>query len=244
LTEVGREVYERATGILAAVDDTERVAQRLTEAPAGQLRLTCGAEFGMLRVNGWLNSYLARYPQVRAEVEYTGRLVDLVHDGYDLAIRLGELQDSRLSARKLTELHYGLYASPGYLEAMGEPTHPKELGARHSLLQFTGGAHRSGWHFQRDKEDLRINAQARLKVNNSFGARDAAIQGLGIAKLPELVAARALGAGLLKKIFSDWVVPPVPVHAVFASNRYLAPKVRAFIDHVLELAPVEPPPTC
>ena len=230
LTEVGREVFERAVGILAAVEDTERLAQQLQAEPRGTLRLTCGVEFGVLAVDRWIDAYLERHPLVAVEADYTGRLVDLVHEGFDLAVRLGELADSRLAARRLGELAYGLYASPAYLARRGTPAHADELAA-HTLLVFTGGAHRGTWRLERDGQTVRVDGSgARLRVNNGFAVRDAALAGLGIALLAHPLAQPEVARGTLQPVLAEWSAPQVPVHAVFASSRYLSPKVRAFVD--------------
>lgn len=244
LTEVGREVFERAIGILTAVEDTQRMAAQQHAEPTGTLKLTCGAEFGMLRVNGWVSSYLHRYPQVHATVEYTGRLVDMVHEGFDLAVRVGELQDSRLSARKLCELSYGLFASPAYLRQRGKPRHPDELAQKHELLSFTAGSQRSGWVLTKGAEECKIASLGRLRVNNTFAIRDAAVEGLGIARLPLIVAEAPAQAGQLVRVLDGWRDKTMPVHAVFPSSRYLSPKVRTFIDHALKAIEREPPPQC
>lgn len=232
LTEVGREIFERAVGILGAVDDAERVAQRMLAEPRGVLKLTCGVEFGMIAVSRWIDAYLQRYPQVSVEADFTGRVVDIVHEGFDLAIRVGELPDSRLAARRIGELHYGLFASPDYLARRGIPGSPEEL-PQHDLLVFTAGSHRVGWRLVRESESRRIEAPARLRINNSFAVRDAAIRGLGIAQLPVVVANVAISSRELTRVLPEWLPPAVPVHALFPSNRYLTPKVRAFIDHAV-----------
>jgi len=229
LTEVGREVFERALGILGAVEDTERAAQQMQAEPRGTLKLTCGAEFGTVAVNGWIGLYLARHPQVRVEADYTGRVLDLVHEGFDLAIRVGELPDSRLAARRLGALSYGLFASPAYLAAHPAPAAPEAL-REHALLFFSAGAHRAGWRLQRGKDECRIDGPARMRVNNSIAVRDAALAGLGIGQLPNRLAQPELEAGRLQRVLADWQLPGYPVHAVFASNRFLSAKVRAFVE--------------
>jgi DNA-binding transcriptional LysR family regulator len=241
LTEVGREVYERAVGILGAVDDTMRVAQRAQGQPRGQLRLTCGVEFGLLAVGGWIDEYLARHAEVSVEAEYTSRVLDLVHEGFDLAIRIGEVQESRLVARRLGQLEYGLFAAPGYLQHNGLPAEPAEL-REHALIMFSPGGRRTAWELSlgpmhQARELQRISGQARLRVNNSFAVRDAVLRGLGIGQLPLLVAAQPGIGERLVRVLPDWSGPPVPVHAVYPSNRYLSPKVRAFIDLALERLP-------
>lgn len=229
LTEAGREIFERAVGILGAVEDVERVAQRIHAEPRGVLKLTCGVEFGMIAVSGWIDAYLRRHPQVSVEADFTGRLVDIVHEGFDLAIRVGELPDSRLAARCIGELQYGLFASPQYLARRGVPGTPEDL-AQHELLVFTAGSHRSGWRLSRGADHRRVDAPARLRVNNSFSIRDAARDGVGVAQLPLLVASEGLDTGALVRVLPEWSPPAVPVHALFPSGRYLTPKVRTFID--------------
>jgi DNA-binding transcriptional LysR family regulator len=233
LTEIGREIFERAVGILGAVDETERVAQKMLSEPRGTLRLTCGVEFGMIAVGRWVTEYLQRHPQVRVESDFTGRLVDIVHEGFDLAIRIGSLVDSSLAARRLGELRYGVFASPGYLARRGVPASPEEL-SRHELLRFTGGSHRQGWAVARGESVFRIEGAGRLHANNSFVVRDAAVQGLGIAQLPLAIVAEAVAGGGLVRVLPDWNPPVVPVHAVFPGTRYLTPKVRSFIDHAAD----------
>jgi LysR family transcriptional regulator, regulator for bpeEF and oprC len=239
VTELGREVVERALGILSAVDDTARLAQSAKGEPQGVLRLTCGVEFGMLAVGRWVDDYLARYPSVAADVEYASRVIDLVHEGFDLAVRVGPVQESRLVARQLGHLEYGLFACPHYLERCGRPDHLDAL-STHSLVMFSGGSHRKGWSLvDASGQTRRIDGPARLRVNNSFGVRDAVLRSIGIGLLPLLVAADGVAQGRLQPLLPDWRPAPVPVSAVYPSNRYLSPKVRAFVDMALERFPVD-----
>jgi len=229
LTEIGREFYERAVGILASVDDAQRAVQNAQAEPRGTLKLTCGAEFGMIAVSGWIAAYLQRHPDVRVDADFTSRVVDIVHEGFDLAIRVGPLPNSTLAARKLGELSYGLFASPHYLSARAAPMHPGELRA-HDILAFAGGSHQASWSLEQAGHSVRIELQPRLKANNVFSVRDATVAGLGIAQLPWVVAAPVVASGQLQPVLPAWSLARVPVHAVFASARYLTPKVRAFID--------------
>jgi LysR family transcriptional regulator for bpeEF and oprC len=233
LTEVGREFFERAVGILAATEDARRVVQKALGEPRGTLRLTCGVEFGLLAVNGWVSQYLKRHSLVRADVELTGRLVDLVHEGFDLAVRVGPLADSTLAARKLGELRYGLFAAPGYLERRAPPAMPDDL-RQHDLILFSGARSRQAWLLSRDGITQPVDVSPRLRANNSFAVRDATRDGLGIAQLPLLLAQPDVNSSRLVPVLSGWSLPQVPVHAVFASSRYLTPKVRAFIDLAAE----------
>lgn len=159
LTEIGRDFFERAMGILGAVEDAERAVQNAQGEPRGVLKLTCGVEFGMIAVSGWIATCLERHPEVRVDADFTSRVVDIVHEGFDLAIRVGPLADSALVARRLGDLHYGLYASGNYLDRRGTPVRPEDLVA-HDTLAFAGGSHQSTWALSADEITERITAAA------------------------------------------------------------------------------------
>lgn len=233
LTEIGREVLARAQGILGALEDTRQFAQRQQAAPRGRLRLTCGSEFGQLVVSGWIAAYLQAHPGTEVEAHFTGRVVDLVHEGYDLAIRLGALPDSRLAARPLGELAYGLYAAPSLLAGRALPAHPSALEGWPLLWFNAGSTRRAPWTLTRGTETVPLAGAPRLLADHSAAVCDAAVAGLGLARLPCRIAAPALREGRLLRLCPDWSLPSVPVHAVFASSRYLVPKVRAFVDLAL-----------
>jgi len=229
LTEAGREFFERAHAILASVDDARVAMQRTRGEPHGTLRLTCGVEFGMVAVSAWIADYLAAHPQMQVEADYSNRVVDIVHEGFDVAVRVGPLSDSSLAARRLGQIDYGLYASPAYVRSYGRPDDPTDLGT-HPLVAYSGAAPQGQWQLTRGTDTLRLKLQPRLRVNTSLAAREAVLRGLGIGLLPRRVAERAGEEGRLLRVLPDWAAPEVPVHAVFASARYLSPKVRAFID--------------
>ena len=179
VTETGQAVVERAIGILAAVEDTSRLVQQAQGEPRGLLRMTCGVEFGMLAVSAWVDEFLSRHAGVSADVEYTSRVLDLVHEGFDLSIRVGELPDSRLVARSLGQLDYALFACPRYLAQRGVPSSPEAL-REHALVMFSGGTQRRGWRLlpedAAEAQAVRIDGPARLRVNNSFAVRDALLK--------------------------------------------------------------------
>lgn len=242
VTELGREVYERAVGILSAVDDTVGLVAQSRAEPRGQLRLTCGAEFGLLAVGRWIEAFVAAHPDVTVEAEYTSRVLDVVHEGFDLAIRIGPVPESRLVARPLGQLEYGLFACPRYLARRGEPRHPDAL-REHGLVMFTGGAIRRGWVMTPPAGSpggaVTIDGPARIRVNNAQAVRDALLGGLGIGMLPLLVAHAPLAEGRLVPVLPEWSFEPVTVHAVYPSNRFLSPKVRAFVDLAAQAFPTD-----
>ena len=228
ITEIGREFYERACSILAAIEETEASIAHAHGEPRGLLRVTAGSEFGLMCVNHWIAEYLKRYPYVRVEADFSNRIVDVIHEGIDVAIRIGALPDSELSARPLGEIRYGLYASPAYIHARGEPDSPRTL-SEHQLIMFSPKG-KPVWHLVRGQQREEIAGEALCIINNNLAARGLAVEGLGITLLPHFQAAPLVSQGQLIQIMKDWERVPVPVSAVFTSSRYMTPKVRAFVD--------------
>jgi LysR family transcriptional regulator, regulator for bpeEF and oprC len=228
VTEVGRDYFERASSILAAAEAAESaIAQRIQE-PKGRLKITAGAEFGTTRVDGWIAAFMRRWPKVTVEVEYTNRLIDIIHEGVDVAIRIGPLQDSELSARRLGELSYGLYASPEYLGS-APPIRTIDDLKKHDLIMHAPRG-RPVWILVNGESTEKVLQAPRSIVNNTMAARNLALSGLGIVQLPRYMAEQHVADGSLVRILPDWARIPVPVHAVFASTRYMDPKVRGFVD--------------
>lgn len=238
LTEAGKAVYERAVGVLEAVADTVRVTQQIHEEPRGMLRVACAVEFGMAAVTPWVESYLARHPRVTAQLEYASRELDVVHEGFDLAIRGGPLPPSRLVARLLGHLRYSLFASPDYVDQRGPPSQPSDL-LEHELVVLSGDGIAPTWTLQRGRrcEQIKATAAARLRVNAGAGVHSALLRGLGIGLLPDVFAAQAVRQRQLVNVMPLWRGVALPVYAVYPSNRYLTPKVRAFVDLAVEQFP-------
>ena len=228
ITEIGRDLYERACGILAALEETEVSIARAQGEPRGLLRITAGSEFGMMRVNHWIAEYLKRYSQVRVEADFSNRIVDVIHEGIDVAIRVGALPDSEFSVRPLGEIRYGLYASPAYIHAQGEPNSVTAL-SKHQLIMFSPRG-RPVWPLINGQRREAITGEALCIINNNLAARDLASDGLGIALLPHFQAQPLVSQGRLTWILQEWERVPAPVSALFTSSRYMTPKVRAFVD--------------
>lgn len=228
VTEVGREFFERSVSVLTAVEETEAAIANQLGEPSGTLKLTTGPEFGTLVVDPWITAYLTRYPNVRVETEYTNRVTDIIHEGFDVAIRVGPLGDSDLSARKLMDVTYGLYAAPAYLTGTPGLAEPDDLKA-HDLIKFAPRG-RAVLKLVKGRDSASISQTARCSVNNNLSGLAMAKASLGVALLPDFMAKDAVETGHLKRVLSDWARIPVPVHAVFTSTRYMAPKVRTFVD--------------
>lgn len=227
MTEEGKELFERATGILAAIEETQASISRNQSEPSGHLRITAGSEFGTIRVNHWVSKYLQLYGGVNVETEFTNRLVDIIHEGFDVAIRVGTLPDSELSARKLGEIHYGIYASSKYLKEYGKPETPHDLND-HVLIMFSNN--KSHWRLANKTSTVDVAAKPKIVTNNNIAAAQLAADGIGITLVPKLVAEEPNFSGRLVRVLPDWYQIPIPVHALFTSSRYMTPKVRAFID--------------
>lgn len=224
-TDAGQELASRARAILDALVEAEEALKGRADRPLGRLRITCGYEFGLLAVNGWVRAFLERWPEVSVEVDFTNRVADIVHEGFDLAIRVGRLPDRDLVARKLGEVSYGFYAAPSYLDRHGVPEHPADLSAV-GFIGFTG----SPVEVACGAETSPLPSGPRYLANTNMAVRDMAVAGLGVALLPCFQAAPFVTARQLAPILTGWSRPPVVVHAVLASRKLVSPTIRAFID--------------
>lgn len=207
--------------------EAEEALKGRADQSRGRLRITCGYEFGLLAVNGWVRAFLERWPEVWVEVDFTNRIADIVHEGLDLAIRVGKLPDSDLVARKLGEVSYGFYSAPSYLDRHGAPDHPANLNAD-GFIGFTG----SPAEVARAAETCALPSGPRYLANTNMAVRDMAVGGLGIALLPRFQAAPFVAAGQLAPVLPGWSRPRVEVYAVMPSIRLMSATVRAFINLV------------
>lgn len=235
LTEAG-EIYLRyARSIVADLEAARLAVSQLTDAPTGSLHITSEADFALAHVAPHLPDFLARYPYVQVRISMSAGLVDLVDSGIDLAIRIGHLEDSSLVARKIATSRSLVCASPGYLRQYGTPTHPGALES-HSCLSFRTGPGKNHWSFELPHGALDVLISGRLNVNSLVFLRNAALDGLGITMIPSWMVRDDMQKGRLVALLEDFPLLPssTPIHAVFAHNRHLAPKVRAFVDFLAE----------
>jgi DNA-binding transcriptional LysR family regulator len=191
--------------------------------------------FGRLHVSPVMSAYLKRYPEVSGELRLEDRLVSLVEDGIDLAVRIGELADSSLVARHVGEMRRIVVASPAYLKARGEPRRPTDI-ASHDTIQFGSTAGLSDWRFRDGGKEVRISYAPRLLTNSSDAAIHHAKAGGGLTRVLAYQAAGSLKAGRLKIVLEKFELPVSPIHIVYPTSRLLSAKVRTFIDLVVETA--------
>lgn len=230
LTEVGARYHEHARRVLAELDQASATVARFRAEPQGWLRISASVVLGQALLPRLLAEFTARHPRVQLFVDLTNRRVDLLEEGFDLAIRSGTLPDSSLVARTLGRAAARLYAAPAYLRRSGRPRRPEDL-AGHVLLENAPAAPTDRWLLSHDDgAEAVVAAQFRLVGNDPIVLREVAVLGEGIVSLPEFVAAPALADRRLVPVLAPWATRRVDVHAIFPSHKSLSPAVRAFVD--------------
>jgi len=235
LTDVGARYLERARRILGDVEEAESAVEGEQTRPGGRLVVSAPVGFGRLHVSPVMSAYLMRYPEVSGELRLSDRIVNLVEDGVDLAVRIGHLADSSLVARHVGEMRRIVVASSGYLRARGEPTTPAAI-ASHDTVHFGGSGASPDWRFVEQGEDIRIACTPRFLTNSADAAIQYAEQGGGLTRVLAYQAAESLRAGRLKIVLAEFEQPLLPIHIVYPTSRLLSAKVRSFIDIVAELS--------
>lgn len=233
VTDTGRTFYERCVQILADLDEAEREAAREAAEPRGTIRLTTSVNFGTHQVTPAIASFLARHSQVKFDVSLSDRIVDIVEEGFDLAIRIGGTGGQNLVARKLGEARLVTCASPDYIARHGAPATPEDL-ARHNCLTYEY-ALRDAWTF-RDAagRERSVRVAGSLNSNNGDLNAAAAVQGVGIALEPDFIVGSELRSGKLVPVLESFEAPASPIYAVYPSRRFLPAKVRVFVDFLIE----------
>lgn len=232
LTDAGEAFLAKVTPALATIADAGRTVLDARGEPRGLLRVTANALMAE-RVSGILFDLLNRHPQIRLELDFSDRRVDLVAEGYDIAIRPGTLEDSSLIARSLGHGVGGYFASPAYLKRRGRPKLPRELG-EHDCLVFSGSSRAERWQFRRNNRTEEISVKKRIVANSLSVMRLAALAGHGIAWIPGGYASAEVARGKLVPVLEEFWPPPVPVQLLYPTSRHLAPQVRAAVELLLE----------
>ena len=227
LTDAGRQYLERCRTILAQVQEAEAALHSRRAAPHGRLAVTASVLFGQRYVAPLINEFVRRYPEVSAELLFVDRVVNLIEEGIDAAVRIGRLPDSSLSAIPLGKVRQVVCASPAYLRAHGVPQRPDELPA-YRCVRFTGVAPHSEWTFRSRPRKVPITSV--VTCNQVDAALEACIDGLGLGSFLSYMVAPHVRAGRLKYVLEDFEVEPLPVNFIYPQSRMLSPTVRAFAD--------------
>jgi DNA-binding transcriptional LysR family regulator len=228
-TSEGAAYYERVAPLLRAIDDAEELVQRADTA-RGLLRVTVPVLFGRILIAAWAEWFTVRHPDVRLELGVTDRNVDIIHEGYDIAVRMGALEDTGLVGRSLGEARFVLAASPRYLERRGRPRTLAEL-RRHAGLRFVSAGRPYPWIFA---DGTAIVPDGPFDTDDGLTLRHAALAGAGIAQLPRFVIADDLAAGRLVVVLPEAPMTGIPTHALHAFGRQLPLRARLFIDFLVE----------
>jgi DNA-binding transcriptional LysR family regulator len=233
LTESGRAFHERAVQLLADLEEAEAAVTAHALAPRGTLRLTAPITFGERHLAPAIAAFAEQHPQLRFDVDLSDRAVDIVEEGYDLALRIGAVGSAALIARSIGRAQLVCCASPSYVARHGAPVVPEEL-AGHRCLGYAYLAQRDLWRFTDGAGAERtVRVAGPLVANNGRFVASVAAEGLGIALEPDFIVGDDLRAGRLVALLQGFVPPSSPIHAVYPSRRHLSAKVRAFVDFLV-----------
>ena len=232
LTEIGQAYYERCQRIVADIAAAEQLVGDMQTTPRGLLKVTAPVDLGAFRLGEMTARFLAGHPDIHIHLDLSDRVIDLVDDGYELAIRFGPLAESTLIARRLATASMGLYASSAYLAARGQPKEPDDLGD-HDVLSFVPTARLATWTLHGPDGVTELTPSARMTSNNLLAIYEATRAGAGISFIPDFVLKCASVSDLVP-VLPGWRSAPIEVFAVYPSGKNLAPKVRAYLDYIAE----------
>lgn len=233
LTEVGRSYFERCVQLLTELDDMESNVQQSQSSPRGLLRVAGPQTFAELHLSAAIREFLLRYPELNVELVLTDRIVDLVDHGFDVAIRIGQLEDSSLLARRLASSSMVTCASPDYLARRGVPRTPEQLSG-HDLVLDTNLRQPGNWRFQRGTRAVNVRVAGQLQVNSAVMVRHFLVAGAGIGLCPEFVVRDDLEAGRLLPLLAEFSGYDLGVYAVYPHTRHVPSRVRVFVDFLAD----------
>lgn len=242
LTDAGQRYYEQIRPLVGEIAEAESVLKQNEKQLQGWLRVAASVAYGRLKLFALVKSFLAQHPEVKIDLRLNDGFIDLVEEGIDVAVRIGELADSSLVARRIGHVQRVLVASPGYVQRFGAPRHPDEL-PTHNALVYSGLATQNLWTFTAaetatappgTRVDIRVQGQ--LQTNSSEVVRAAVLSDMGIAYAPTWLFEQELAAGEVQVLLPDWMAPSLPIHLVSPLQRRANAKVLAFAEHVASAA--------
>jgi len=232
-TEIGLAYYDRARRVLNDAGEADALVTSMQSAPSGLLRISVATDFGVNHLSPVLGEFLQEFPDITVNMVLNNRYVELISEGFDMAVRIGELEDSTLRARKLTETTKKMIAAPSYFQQYGRPEKIDDLNA-HKLLHYSNQANAAVWKLTAPSGEKRqVRTAGWLTVNDGHSLLNACISGLGIAYLPSFLYADAMARDLVEEAIPDLPVEVQGIYAVYPPGRFTQPKVRAFIDFLV-----------
>jgi DNA-binding transcriptional LysR family regulator len=233
VTDTGADYADRCRRILADIEEAELSATSLHGNPRGLLSITSSMLFGKMYVTPIVTDYLGRYSEVDINCWFLDRIVNIVDEGIDVAIRLGELPDSSMQAVRVGGVRRVVCASPDYLERHGTPQHPDEL-AKHSIVSASGVSSLSEWRFGIDERKQSVRVKPRMTTTTNDSAIVAVVAGLGLTQLLSYQVAQQIQDGTLKIVMAEFEPPPFPIHVIHREGRHVTRKVRTFLDLAID----------
>lgn len=234
LTDEGAIVYDRWRQILEELEDVNAAMALRRSHPTGTLRLITPPSLGRRHLLPVIHAYLKQWPELRTELWFTDRFVDLIEEGFDIAVRIGAPKvDTQILTRTVAWQQFIVCASPDYLARHGTPMHPDELAAHDSLVYINAERPRP-WRLQTEADPYLHEAPGRMSFDNSEAMRESALAGLGLAQLADYIVADDLRAGRLVEVLRGYRPPPDPIRLVYPSKRHLTPRTRVFIDFLVD----------
>lgn len=239
LTESGDRFLRDGRRILLELEEAEEAAVGSHAAPRGELRITAPVLFGRMFITPILGDFLDSYPLVNARTLYVDRVVNLMDEGQDVAIRIGDLPDSSLIAVRAGTVRRVMFAAPEYLKKHGLPQRPEDL-SRHRLIQSLAMGASPEWPFQENGAPISVRAEPRIRMNTNDAVIELAVRGWGLSRLLSYQIAPWLADGRLRTVLSAFETPPIPVHVIHQEGRMVSAKVRSFVDYMVKRLRVAP----
>ena len=234
VTADGAAYYERCVRILEDLREADESISSRDGLPEGKLKVDMTTSMASLLMHQSIPDFLSRFPGISLELGCTDRPINMVSEGVDCVVRVGQITDPALVARRIGSMRFVTCASPGYLAQHGTPQHPQEL-AQHRWINYFAQGRAVSWDFAKGDEKLTLNLEGGLSVNDSNVYRDACLAGVGIGQLPSFAFDLHEPRGELVQILKDWCTETLPVHVLYPSNRHLSTKVQAFVEWAAEV---------
>jgi DNA-binding transcriptional LysR family regulator len=233
-TEAGQSFYERARRSIEEADEADRAAQGAGAGLSGPLRICAAVTFARLRIVPHLDRFLAQHPKLTIDVVLDDRNIDMLEEGIDVALRMGALADSGMTAKKIAQCQLVVLGTPAYFKKAGKPKIPSDLGGHETIVHSRPGGGNT-WTFRRGSTEAAVTTAGRLKFNAAEGVRAAVLAGMGMAIASEWMFEQELRDGSVKRVLADWDLPPMDLWAVYPTGRMASAKARAFVAFVEEI---------
>jgi len=238
-TEAGESFYRRAKRAIEEADEADLAARGAGASLSGRLRVSAAPTFASLHVIPLLPEFLAPHPALDMEIILDDRPIDLIEEGIDVSLRMGDLADSSLTVRKIGQARRLVVGTPAYFDRAGEPRIPGDLMA-HECVIYAKGPGRDVWMFRKGSCEISVTVSGRLRVSAAEGVRSSVLAGMGLSIASEWMFSRELASGTVKAVLTDWLIKPIDLWAVFPAGRVASAKARSFADFVEERLTADP----